>query len=178
MKITVLLAAIISFTTFTANSASIDLDKSSFTWRGSKVIGGSFHSGPIKMKSAKLNDGKGEFVADMNTIDDSTLDDGKLKGQFLSHVKGPDFFEVGKFPTATLKIEKMDNGYLYGKLTVKGVTQSVTVPYTKKGNVYTGDMGFDRTQYKVVYGSGNFFKNLGDKVIADTITLKFKVVTK
>jgi hypothetical protein len=30
----------------------------------------------------------------------------------------------------------------------------------------------------MVYGSGNFFKDLGDKMIHDEVTLDFTVVTK
>lgn len=161
---------------FTIMAETIDLSKSSFTWTGSKVMG-DFHSGPIKMKTATLDSGKGEFVADMTTIDDTTLQ-GEWKDKFLSHVKGSDFLEVQKYPTAKLEVEKMDKGYLYGKLTVKGATHDVTVPYEKEGKSYKGTLAFDRTKYGIVYGSGNFFKNLGDKVIADTVTIKFEIVTK
>lgn len=175
MKSTILLLALL-FNFAHLKAEEIDLNKSTFTWRGSKITG-DFHSGPIKMKKANLNDGKGEFVADLKTIDDKTLE-GEWKQKLLGHLKSADFFNIEKFPTATLKIEKMNNGYLFGKLTIKGKTNSVSIPYTKKGNTYSGELGFDRTQYDMVYGSGNFFKNLGDKVISDTVTLQFKVVTK
>lgn len=175
MKTTVLIAALL-LTSFTAMAENIDLGKSSFVWKGSKITG-DFHTGPIKMKKAKLDNGKGEFVADMNSIEDTTLE-GEWKKKFLGHIKSADFFDVAKYPTAKLKVEKIDNGYLYGKLTIKNKTHDVVVPFTKKGNVYSGELGFDRTKYDMIYGSGNFFKNLGDKVIADTVTLKFKIVTK
>jgi polyisoprenoid-binding protein YceI len=129
------------------------------------------------MKKATLNNGKGEFVADMNSIGETTLT-GEWKTKFLGHIKSADFFDVKKYPSAKLKINKVDNGYLYGTLTIKNKTHDVTVPFTKEGKVYSGEIGFDRTKYDMVYGSGNFLKNLGDKVIADTVTLKFKIVTK
>lgn len=175
MKTTILLATLF-FTSFSVMAENIDLSKSSFTWKGSKITG-DFHTGPIKMKKATLDNGKGEFVADMNSIEDTTLE-GEWKKKFLDHIKSGDFFNVAKYPTATLKVEKIDNGYLYGKFTIKNKTHAVTVPFVKNGNTYTGELGFDRTKYDMVYGSGNFFKNLGDKVIADTVTLKFKIVTK
>lgn len=171
-----ILTATLLLASFSSFADNIDLSKSSFVWKGQKIVG-DFHSGPIQMKSAKLDNGKGEFIADMSTIEDTTLS-GKMKGQFLSHIKSADFFDVQKYPTAKLKVDKLDNGYLYGTLTIKGKTHDVTVPFEKKGNTYEGVLGFDRTKFDVVYGSGNFFKNLGDKVIADTVTLKFKVVTK
>ncbi len=173
---TYILAITLFFASSTVWAENIDLGKSSLTWRGSKIVG-DFHTGPIKIKKASIDDGKGEIIVDMNSIGETTLK-GEMKGKFLGHIKSADFFEVKKYPTAKLQIEKIDSGYLYGKLTVKGKTNDVTIPFTKKGKVYTGELGFDRTKYGVVYGSGNFFKNLGDKIIADTITVKFKIVTK
>lgn len=175
MKSTILMMSLILLS-FTGHAMDIDLSKSSFIWKGTKITG-SFHEGPIKMKKAVLNDGKGEFVADLNSIDDTTLD-GELKQKFLGHIKSADFFNVEKYPTAKLKVNKIDNGYLFGELTIKNKTHHVTVPFEKNGKTYSGTLAFDRTRFDMVYGSGNFFKNLGDKVINDTVTLKFKIVTK
>ena len=36
----------------------------------------------------------------------------------------------------------------------------------------------DRTKFGVVYGSGNFFKNLGDKTISDDFTIDYEFVVK
>lgn len=119
--------------TFTSFAEDIDLQKSSFIWKGSKITG-SYHSGPIQMKEASLDDGKGVFIADMNSIDDTTLE-GKWKEKFLGHIKSSDFFDVEKYPTSKLVVEKIDNGYLYGQLTIKNKTHDVTVPLTKQGNV-------------------------------------------
>ncbi len=175
MKKTIILAALF-LTSLSAMGENIDLSKSSLIWKGSKITG-DFHSGPIKIKKASLKNGKGEFVADMNSIGETTLK-GEWKTKFLGHIKSGDFFDVKKYPTAKLQVEKIDNGYLYGKLTIKNKTHDVTIPFVKKDKTYTGELGFDRTKYDMIYGSGNFFKNLGDKVIADTVTLKFKIVTK
>ena len=57
MKTTVLIATLL-LTSFTAMAENIDLGKSSFVWKGSKITG-DFHTGPIKMKKAKLDNGKG-----------------------------------------------------------------------------------------------------------------------
>lgn len=174
MKNAVLLMTI--FVSMSVMAENIDLSKSSITWRGSKITG-DFHTGPITIKNAKIKDGKGEIVVDMNSIDETTLN-GEWKNKFLTHIKSEDFFDVKKYPTAQLKVEKIDNGYLYGKLTIKNKTHDVTVPFTKNGNTYSGELGFDRTKFDMIYGSSNFFKNLGDKIIADTVTLKFAIVVK
>lgn len=173
---TKILLTLLFFASTSSWAENIDLSKSTLTWRGSKITG-DFHTGPIKIKQAKLKNNKGDIVVDMNSIDETTLK-GEWKTKFLTHIKSNDFFDVKKFPTAKLQVEKIDNGYLYGKLTIKNKTHDVTIPFKKEGNTYTGELGFDRTKYDMIYGSGNFFKNLGDKVIADTVTLTFKIVTK
>ena len=173
MKNIVLVSSLI-LSSIMAHAQSVDLSKSTFTWRGSK-ISGSFHSGPIKMKTASLKNGKGEFVADMSSIEDITLQ-GEWKKKFLGHIKSADFFDVAKFPTATFKIEKIKDNKFIGKLTIKNKTQDVAVSFKKKKDTYRGKLTFDRTKFGIIYGSGNFFKNLGDKVISDEVTLKFKIV--
>ncbi|MAF90620.1 MAG: YceI family protein [Bdellovibrionota bacterium] len=174
-----LIISLFLFGSLNLQAADVDLSKSSFKWTGSKKIGGSYHTGPIKMKSAKVDEeeGTGQFVADMKSIDESEMK-GEMKAKFLGHIKSADFFNVEKFPTATLKIEKLDWGYMYGKLTVLGKTNDVVVPFKKDGKTITGEMAFDRTKYGIKYGSGSFFKSLGDKIIRDTIKLEFKVVLK
>ena len=63
-------------------------------------------------------------------------------------------------------------------LTIKSKTNPIKVSYTKKGKTYSGKLKFDRTKFDMIYGSGNFFKNLGDKIIHDEVVLDFSVVLK
>jgi polyisoprenoid-binding protein YceI len=162
-------------------AANVDMSKSSFTWKGTKVTGE--HFGKISLKKAELKkakDGKiksGNFVMNMDTI---TIEDlnGEWAKKFVDHIKGPDFFNVPKFPEAKLVITGDDGKNLMGKLTIKGKTNKVTIPYEKKGNQYTGTMKFNRTKFDMKYGSGSFFKGLGDKMIHDDVTLKFTVALK
>lgn len=164
-----------------AFAAKVDTKNSSFSWLGTKVSGK--HYGKIFLKSAKVDvakDGKlknGEFVMDMNSFTVTDLQ-GEWADKFLGHMKSGDFFEVSKFPTAKLVLNKDDGKTLSGKLTIKGKTHAVSFPYTKKGKSYVGKLKFDRTKFNMVYGSGNFFKNLGDKMIHDEVSLDFNVVLK
>jgi polyisoprenoid-binding protein YceI len=89
-----------------------------------------------------------------------------------------DFFETNKFPTATLEIVRDTGKALEGMMTIKGKTNRVMIPYTKNGNMYKGTLKFDRTKYGIKYGSGSFFKGLGDKMIHDEVTLNFNVAVK
>ena len=163
-----------------AFSAEINLSKSSFKWTGTKVTGS--HYGMVSLKSAKIDEkdghiNSGEFVMDMNSITCTDLS-GEWMDKLIGHLKNDDFFSVDKYPTATLKIKHGMMGKLDGELTIKGVTQPVSLKYTQKGKSYTGTLSFDRTKFGIKYGSGSFFEGLGDKMINDEVTVDFTVVTK
>lgn len=161
----------------------IDLGKSSLVWKATKKIGGG-HTGTIKLKSAKIELAgkklkKGEFVVDMNSLQPTDLE-GEWKQKFETHVKSEDFFEVAKFPTATLAINKHDGkSVVEGKLTIKDKTHPVKIKYNQKDKSYKGTLKFDRTKFGIIYGSKNFFKNLaGDKIINNEVELEFNIVLK
>jgi len=165
---------------FMTQAADVVTGQTEFKWTGKKVTGQ--HYGTLPIKDSKVNEEKGqivggEFVLDISkmTVDDLT---GEYKTKFINHMKSEDFFQVEKWPTARLVVKKMDGKMAYGELTIKDKTHAVNFPYTKKDNVYTGTLKFDRTKYGMIYGSGNFFKNLGDKLIYNDVTLDFKVTVK
>lgn len=162
------------------SAAEIDAKASSFKWTGKKVTGQHYGTLPIKSSSLQEKDGKlvgGEIVLDISkmTVDDLT---GEYQTKFLNHMKSADFFQVEKWPTAKLVIESVKDNTATGKLTVKDKTNPVKFDFTKKGDVYSGTLKFDRTQYGMIYGSGDFFKGLGDKMIYNDVTLDFKVKVK
>jgi hypothetical protein len=59
-----------------------------------------------------------------------------------------------------------------------GKTQPVSFPINKEGEQYVGKLTFDRTKFGITYKSGNFFVDLGDKVINDEIEVSFKIFIK
>lgn len=161
-----------------AFAAEVDLSASKFTWKGTKVTGE--HVGEVKLKSAKVEDkgGKvtgGEFVIDMTSITVTDLQ-GEWADKFLNHVKTDDFFVVNKYPEAKLVINSVEGDTFKGDLTVKGKTNPVTFKAKQSGKTYAGKLQFDRTKYDITYGSGSFFKGLGDKMIHDQVEVDFKVV--
>jgi len=160
--------------------AGVDLAKSEFKWTGKKVAGP--HNGVVPLKSATLVEEKGaltggEFVIDMTKIDVQDLQ-GEWKGKLEGHLKSADFFEVDKYPTASLKVKSVKGATVAADLTIKGITKPVTFDVKKDGKAYTGQLVFDRTQFNVKYNSGSFFdvKALGDKLIDDKVVVDFKVV--
>ncbi len=160
---------------------------SKIEWTGKKITGA--HNGTLTIKSGNIvvtNDliTAGEIVVDMNTI---TVSDIPAKeegnGKLVGHLNSPDFFDVTKFPEAKLVIKsskKVAKGLeVSGDLTVKGKTNPITfvTALTKndKGIKLKSDLNVDRTKYDVKYGSGSFFKGLGDKAINDEFALNVEV---
>ena len=84
-----------------------------------------------------------------------------------NHLRTADFFEVEKFPDMTFKSTKVerkgDKWNVTGDFTLKGVTKSITIPFTvngmmkdAKGNVKMGisaQTTINRQDYNVKYGS-------------------------
>ena len=171
---------------YTADPSATVID-----WKGDKKIG-SFHVGTIDLKSGWLNvEGNaltgGEFLVDMNSINNSDVKDEKMRERLVGHLKSDDFFGVEKYPLSKLVItgsSKLEGGkaLVKGNLTVKEATHPVefTVTESKNGAVitYSAEIVFDRSLYDVRFGSGKFFSNLGDNAINDEIKLNVKLVVK
>lgn len=179
MKHLGVLISILSFATVTM-ATEVDPAQSEFKWTGTKVTGK--HYGKLPLKESKVTAEKnqvkgGEFVLDMTnvTVEDLT---GEYETKFLTHMKSGDFFDVQKWPTAKLVVERMDGQKAYGKLTIKDKTENVEFPYKQNKNVFEGTLKFDRTKFGMVYNSSNFFKNLGDKAIYNEVVVDFKVTLK
>lgn len=161
---------------------SVTADSTSkLTWTGSAV--GKEHFGTVDYTgSVSVTEGNltgGELVFDMKTIDSKDLE-GEWKQKLDGHLMAPDFFNVDSFPSAKLVITGFDGTNVNGDLTIKDVTKTIAFPATV--NVMEGgvegnaEFTINRTDYGIVYGSGNFFDLAKDKVISDEI--KFNVSIK
>ncbi|MBG60429.1 MAG: lipid-binding protein [Peredibacter sp.] len=164
--------------TFNLHAFEVDKEKSSLSWKGTKINGE--HYGNLKFKEAKasVKDGKlvgGEFVVDMNSITVTDLK-GEWKDKFLGHIKSGDFFQVEKYPVSKLVINSVKGNKVNATLTVKDKSGPVSFDYKKEGKAFVGDFKFDRTKFGMIYKSGNFFKDLGDKIIHDDVLVNFKLV--
>jgi polyisoprenoid-binding protein YceI len=167
-------------------------EKSTFGWVGKKVTGQ--HNGVIDIASGQVmvagdSVTGGTFVVDMTTITDLDLENDKDRAKLEGHLKSADFFEVETYPTATFVIssvtslasEEQDANYsVTGDLTIKGITHSITFPAsiqeTETGYSATADFTIDRSRWNVKYGSGSFFKGLGDKLIYDDFEVSLDLV--
>ncbi len=161
-------------------------------WSGSKTLIANYidrgtvaiASGSATVASGAVT--QGTVTVDLTTI--TTISTGQGSGETMmqKHLKSADFFDVEKYPTAVFVFEKLAPASLSGQfavdgtLTVKGITKPISFLATlaRAGDSLTMEATatLDRTLWGLTYASGNFFKNLGDKVIGDMFTVHFVVV--
>ncbi|MGV3638501.1 MAG: YceI family protein [Flavobacteriales bacterium] len=190
-----LLAAALTFGAQAQSSKPILPAESKLLWTASKVTGD--HTGRVLVKggSVTVKDGAlvaAEVVIDMMGITCIDIENEGTNAKFVGHLKGPDFFDVEKHPTATFtstKVEAIEgaspgkpNYRVTGDLTIKGITKptSFTCIFWQEGDLAraAASFSFDRTQYDIKYRSGAFFPELGDKAIADDVDLTFDVTAQ
>lgn len=184
------LGVVFSFTQSYSITQTANHDGNIITWKGKKVAGS--HEGTIALKSGGLvyNEKNiptgGSFVIDMNTMTVTDLQ-GEWGDKLLGHLKSPDFFNVATNPEATFtitditRITTADGAYsVTGDLTIKGITKELKfqVDVTKEDGhmVARAKIKVDRIAYDIKYGSGQFFQNLGDKMIDDHFELNVTLV--
>ncbi|GLH73618.1 hypothetical protein GETHLI_21200 [Geothrix limicola] len=119
-------------------------------------------SGTVKVDAKDISKSSVEVSIDAASI--STDNEARDK-----HLKGPDFFDVEKFPTITFKstaVKEVAKGKLEitGDFTLHGVTKKITFPITnagtqagmKPGTVVAGfidgALTLNRSEYGVKYG--------------------------
>ena len=166
------------------SSYIINSNQSVLTWSSSRITGAT-HSGTIQVKKGKVSmDDKGLMNAlvyiDMKSIQNTDITDLDKRADLEEHLKSSEFFDVSKFPITTVKIVEArlnENGNWSGKatLTIKDKTESMDLTGTaviQDGLLkVTSKLVFDRTRFGVVYDSGSFIKDLGDKAIKDEVIM-------
>lgn len=170
---------------------TLDTAQSEVRWTGKKSIGDE-HFGTIGLKSGSLNldgDVAGSFVIDMTMVDSKDLS-GSLKESLDKHLMSDDFFASETYPESLFTITNLEPAFstdvteytLTGDLTLKDITKEISFPvvveHGTSGLKVEATTSIDRTEWEVKYGSGKFFKELGDKLIEDNIELILNLVFK
>ena len=169
-----------------AKDFQVNASSSKLEWEAKKVTGQhvgtvSFGEGTLQVDKKKISGGK--ISVDMTTL--VNTDGSGVNKNLVGHLKSDDFFGVDKFPQASLEIKKVESksGDLYhftADLTIKGITAPIEfdAEVTLASGLLTaiGVMTVNRTKYDIKYRSASFFSDLGDKMISDDFTLKFKLV--
>jgi len=169
-----------------AKDFQINTTSSTLEWEAKKVTGQhsgtiAFGDGTLQVDKKKISGGK--ISVDMNSL--VNTDGNGVNKNLVGHLKSDDFFSVAKFPQASLEVKKVEarSGDLYhftADLTIKGITAPIEfdaeVTLASGQLTATGIMTVNRTKYDIKYRSASFFSDLGDKMISDDFTLKFKLV--
>jgi polyisoprenoid-binding protein YceI len=126
----------------------------------------------------------GEVVIDMTSITVTDLTDPEYNKKFIGHITSPDFFDTAKHAESKFvvkSVKKTAKGQeVTGNFTMIGQTKPLTFTATDvkadgKELTAMATIVVDRTQWGLKYGSGSFFKGLGDKAINNDFTMKISL---
>ena len=186
----VLITILIAIPLSAQKKYAADPSATQINWTGKKL--GKEHFGTINLKEGVIHIDNnaitgGEFHVDMTTIKNTDLEDEKMNGMLVGHLKSDDFFGTQAYPTAKLVItQAKDNANgqfdVKANLTIRDVTLPISfmaqlTPNGKKYNATT-NLTIDRSKFNVKYGSGSFFDGLGDSTIYDEFDLAISLVTE
>lgn len=91
-------------------------------------------------------------------IDAKSIDTDNTKRD--TDLRSNNFFEVETYPTICFKsdsVSKTPDGYsTTGKLTIHGVTKTVTIPFTFENNTFKGKIEINRFEYNIGKDYGTF----------------------
>ena len=162
------------------DNVRVNTENSTVKWTGSKIS--SSHEGTVNIIKGALNIDHGTLVGGQFSIDMQSLATTDMSEEYNKkldgHLKNEDFFNVSEFPTASITITNAlrgsGNSYkIIANLTIKGITHPISfaadVDVNGKNFFATAKIKIDRTKWDIKYNSGNYFKDLGDKLILDEI---------
>ncbi len=174
-------------------SYRVDIPQSVVRWTGRNLF--NHHHGTVKLAAGDIQIRHGElvsarFVVDLRQIACEDLTDADYNAMLIRHLHDADFFDVSSHPTAEFVTRAArplpeatpgtPNYLLAGDFTLRGVTRPLEFPAliaSADGDRLTGQGQFeiDRTEFGSLYGSGKFFRFLGQHVVNDHIHLHVKL---
>lgn len=174
----------------------VDTANSELRWIGTKPTGK--HTGRFELQEGKLlvKDTLvtgGNIIIRMNSLEniDLSKSDTTLKRKLEDELKGPLFFDVAQYPTASFEITnvtdfvpsvgnevlmKNANYMVQGNLTIKNITKNVSFPAIIRFDEGTltamANFNIDRTLWGMTYRAD---KSMQDKLINSVVNLEFRV---
>ena len=147
-------------------------------WTGSTPV--KFHTGLLTPKSSAIKiseEGKIEHlevILDMDSINVTDMNEGRMRTKLTGHLKNEDFFHVGAHPTAKFTMDRHEAGMLKGLLEIRGVRMDFSIPVEMKGDAMkgwtlVGSFVFDRQEFDINYQSGGLLSVAKVKLIDDDI---------
>lgn len=174
-------------------SYRVDTAQSVVRWTGRNLF--NHHHGTLALAGGEIVLRQNElvsarFVVDMGSIVCEDLADAGYNAMLIRHLRDADFFDIARHPTAVFETRSArplpeatpgtPNYELAGDFTLRGVTRPLVFAAliaSADGSRVTGQGQFDldRTEFGSLYGSGKFFRHLGQHVVNDLIHLHVKV---
>lgn len=191
-----IISSLIVLLTFLSGAAwgqknyTLNFESSGITWKIG--VTGSSHNGTIGIKGGQIyHDGNkitsAKFLIDMSTIKDLDLSKEK-QPEIEEHIKSEDFFDVNKFPYATFSLDNLythEDGItmVYGKMTIKGITNSISFPVRIKesGNqiyITAKDIVIKRADYGIEIKNKGLKGKMEEMVINDDFKVSFSITMK
>jgi polyisoprenoid-binding protein YceI len=171
-----------------------DTAQSLIRWTGRNLF--NHHSGFVKLSHGEVLLSHGQmtsarFVIDMTTVGCEDIEDAEMNAMLLAHLRTTDFFDTGNYPTAEFVAESVEqieagtdgtpNFRLHGTFSLRGISKRLEFPVviaTKDAGHHItaqGVLELDRTDFGSHYGSGKFFRFLGQHLVNDHIQLHVKI---
>lgn len=163
-------------------------------WTGRNLF--NHHSGTVRLLHGEIQIASDRlisatFEADLRSIACEDIPDAGLRATLIRHLLHSDFFDAENHPTASFVATSaapipsatpgLPNVHLAGALTIRGTTHPLAfdalVAASPDASRLTGQAQFevDRTQFGSIYGSGRFFRFLGQHVVNDHFHLHLKI---
>lgn len=126
-----------------------------------KTVEGTFKGmqGSVKFNPQELNKASFNVCIDVSTV--NTENEKRDE-----HLKNEDFFEINKYPKicfVSTSVTRSGNNFLaVGKLIIKNVSKTVSIPFTYSNGVLTGNLEIKRLEFNVGEDTGTFM--VGDEV--------------
>jgi polyisoprenoid-binding protein YceI len=150
-----------------------------------------FKGGRVVIADSELH--SGEITLEMTGISNLDLQDATYRQMLVNHLKSADFFDVDRYPVATITL----NGWqqlpgatpgtpdhtVRAELTIKGITRKLDFPATvspqEDGSIKAqAAFGINRTDWNITYGSGRLFEKLGMHLVHDRIDIELFIVAR
>lgn len=167
--------------TYGQEQLKINTETSKIKWSCDYSFHFGGHYGLVAFKTGHFIKTKGKitggtFVINLNSITNTDIETAQANESLVEHIKNEDFFDVAKYPTATLVIT--DTHYydathvkITANLTIKNVTQSISfqaeMDFDKKS--MTTRFKIDRTLWGINYKSKSIMGALKNDAISDAI---------
>ena len=172
----------------------VDIERSSIGWTGRNP--NSKHYGTLRLSRGEIEVSRGGlhglFEIDMLSLENLNLAGSEWQPVLLAHLKSDAFFFTDRFPTARFTMESArriseslsePNFEVEGTLELRGVRNplrfAATVSNPSEGGIAAeAHFDFDRTQWKIIYGSSRYFEHLGMHLVFDPISIELRIVAR